>query len=331
MLFAMRLTLTIFIVATCSRQPHDPLRSISEDVRAGRYTAVAARIAAAPLPERPRLAFRAAADAPASALPALAAAATEPELAAACADRLEQQLGPRAALAARERAAAAAPDRAEQHDALARARLDAGQLDAALAAWDRAAELAPLQPTYRLLPIRALAATGDRDRACARAAAIATSATTARDATRNADASGNVDASRNVDALLLASNAAAACGDRPRAVELARAARDLRPTDGRLVFTLGERLADAADPEAATVLTQLLVCGAHGRPWHRHEVAARLLSFATGPGPDSSTAPTAARQVLAALDAPRPCPPVDEPDLAGYLETLRAKLSPGPT
>ncbi len=294
MLFAMRLTLTIFIVATCSRQPHDPLRSISEDVRAGRYTAVAARIAAAPLPERPRLAFRAAADAPASALPALAAAATEPELAAACADRLEQQLGPRAALAARERAAAAAPDRAEQHDALARARLDAGQLDAALAAWDRAAELAPLQPTYRLLPIRALAATGDRDRACARAAAIATSATTARDATRNADASGNVDASRNVDALLLASNAAAACGDRPRAVELARAARDLRPP-----------MAASSSPSASASPTPPIPRPPPSSPSSSSAAPTAAPGTATRSPPASSPSP----QAPAPIPAPLPPPP----------------------
>jgi tetratricopeptide (TPR) repeat protein len=286
-------------MTACSREPRDPLSAISEDVRAGRHAAVAARVAAAELPERPALAFRAASDAPAEALAALAAAAVEPELASTVGDRLEQDLGPKAALVARERAAAAGPDRAEHHDALARARLASGEGDAALAAWDRAAELAPLQPTYRLAPIRALVALGDRPRACARAAAIAAAA-------------------HGVDGLLVAATAAAACGDHARAVELARAARDLRPGDGRLAFTVGERLADAGDPGAAQVFADLLICGAHGRTWHRHEVAARLVALATDPA--------AARRVLDALDARRECAPVDTPDLAGYLESLRAKL-----
>jgi tetratricopeptide (TPR) repeat protein len=269
MLFGVRLALAVLAVAACSRAPRDPLSAVSEDVRAGRYSAAAARIAAAELPERPALAYRAASDAPAEALVALAAAAVEPELSAAVADRLEHDLGPKAALAARERAAAAAPDRAEHHDALARARLAAGQRDASLAAWDRAAELAPLQPQYRLAPIRALVAQGDRERACARAATIAAAA-------------------NDVERLLVATSAAAACGDHARAIELARAARDLRPGDGRLAFNFGERLADAGDPTAAQVLT--------------------------------------ARRVREALDAPRACSPVDAPDLTGYLASLRAKL-----
>jgi len=299
MLFGMRLALAVLAVVACSREPRDPLSAVSDDVRAGRYTAAAARIAAAALPERPALAFRAASDAPVEALAALAAAAVEPELAAAVADRLEQDLGPKAALAARERAAAAAPDRAEHHDALARARLAAGQRDAALAAWDRAAELAPLQPVYRLAPIRALVALGDRERACARAATIAAAAS-------------------DVERLLIATSAAAACGDHPRAIELARAARDRRPSDGRLASTLGERLAEAGDPAAASVFADLLICGAHGRAWHRHELAAHLVALATDPA--------AARRVLETLDAPRACPPVDTPDLTQYLESLRIKL-----
>jgi hypothetical protein len=120
------------------------------------------------------------------------------------------------------------------------------------------------------------------------------------------------------DGLLVAATATSACGDHARAVELARAARDLRPGDGRLAFIVGERLADAGDPTAAQVFADLLVCGARGRTWHRHEVAARLVALATDPA--------ASRRVLDALDAPRDCEPVDTPDLAGYLESLRAKL-----
>jgi tetratricopeptide (TPR) repeat protein len=296
----MRLALVVLAIAACSREPHDPLSAVSSDVRAGRYAAVAARIAAAELPERPALAFRAASDAPAEALPTLAAVAVEAELATTVADRLEEDHGPQAALAARERAAAAAPDRAEHHDGLARARLAAGQHDAALAAWDRAAALAPLQPVYRLAPIRALVALGERERGCARAAALATGA-------------------NDVERLLVATNAAAACGDHARAIELARAALDRRPGDGRLAFTLGERLADAGDPTAAQVLGDLLICGARGRAWHRHEIAARLVALGTDP--------TASRRVREALDAPRTCPPVDPAELTGYLESLRTKLT----
>lgn len=313
MSLASYLTLAIFTVAACGREPHDPLRAISADVRAGRLDDVARRIADADLPDRPGLAFRAAADAPTESLPALAAAATEAELATAVADRLEQAQSPKAGLTARERAATLAPDRAEHHDALARSSLDALQLEPALAAWDRAAALAPLQPAYHLMPIRALVAAGDPTRACARAAVLATAAT----------------ASPKVEPLLLASNATAACGDRAGAVELARAALALRPADGRLLFTLGERLADAALPDAIRVLSDLLICGTHGRPWHRHEVAARLLSFAV-----NTTLPDAKPLVLAALDPSataasspaRTCAPVDEADLAGYLVTIREKL-----
>jgi tetratricopeptide (TPR) repeat protein len=299
MLCAMRLAL-VLVVAACSREPRDPLSLVAADVRAGRFAEVASRIATTELPERPALAFRAASEAKADALPALAAAAVEPELATAVGDRLEQEGGPQAALVARERAATVGPDRAERHDALARARLAAGQNDAALAAWDRAATLAPLQPQYRLAPIRALVVLGDRERACARAAAIAAGAS-------------------DVERLLVASTAAAACGNHAQAIELARDARDRRPGDGRLTFTLGERLADAADPTAADVLAELLVCGAHGRAWHRHEVAARLVGIATDVA--------AARGVLAAMKATRTCAVVDPEELTGYLESLRAKLT----
>jgi tetratricopeptide (TPR) repeat protein len=295
----MRLALAVLAIVACRRESPDPLTAISGDVRAGRYAAVAARIAAAELPDRPSLAFRAASDAPAAALPQLASAATEAELAAAVAERLEQELGPEAALLARERAATTAPDRAEHHDGLARARLAAGQREAALAAWDRAAALAPLQPAYRLAPIRALVALGDRDGACSRATALAAGA-------------------NDVDRLLVASNAAAACGDRVRAVELARAALDRRPGDGRLVFTLGERLIAAGDPSAPRVFADLLICGARGRAWHRHEVAARLIALATDQD--------ASRRVRDALDAPRECQPVDTPDLKQYVESLHSRL-----
>lgn len=299
MWFAMHLVLMVLIASACSRESRDPLSAISDDVRAGRYATVARRIAEAELPDRPSLAFRAASDAPASGLDALAAAAVEAELAATVGDRIEQDLGPKAALAARERAAASAPDRAEHHDALARARLANGQRDTALAAWDRAAELAPRQPAYRLAPIRALVALGDRDAACRRAEALA-------------------DAAHDIDRQVIASNAAAACGDHARAIQLAQGAMSRRPGDGRLAFFYAERLAEAGDPGAAAALVELLVCGARGRAWHRHELAARLLALATDP--------VASRRVRSALDAAPRCTPVDDAELTGYLKTLRAKL-----
>jgi thioredoxin-like negative regulator of GroEL len=180
----------------------------------------------------------------------------------------------------------------------------AGRIDDALVAWDRAAAAAPAQPAYRLAPIRALVALDHRARARTRAVAIIEAARTGGE----------------VDALLTASASAAAIGDAPQAVELARHAQRKRPGDGRLAFTVAERLVEAGDrATAAAGFSELLVCGAHGRPWHRHEVAGRLVALAT----DAASA----RLVIAALDARRTCTPIDPPDLARYVETLRGKLA----
>jgi len=268
------------------------LLAVSEAARAGRARDAAHAIASAPLTEHPALAYRASVDA--RDLDALAGAAEEPELATAIADRIERERGSAAALAARQKAAALGPERAEPQDALARALAAAGRADDALAAWDRAAALAPAQPSYTLAPIRALVALGQEPRARERAAAIARAA-------------------RDAEALLVASAASAAAGDRAAAVRLAQAARAQRPGDGRLVFAVGERLAEAGDPPAAAdVLAELLVCGAHGRPWHRHEVAGKLVEL----GPAAATA----------LAAKRACTPADPADLAGYVTGVRDKL-----
>jgi tetratricopeptide (TPR) repeat protein len=277
---------------------------ITDDVRSRRHADAARKIAAAPLSDRPALAHRAVADAALAELDALAGAAAEPELATAVAERLERERGPVAALAARERAAASAPDRAEHQDALGRALAAAGRIDDALAAWDRAAAAAPAQPAYRLAPVRALVALEHRARARTRAIAII-------EAARAGD---------DVDALLTASAAAAAIGDPKLAVELAREAQRKRPGDGRLAFTVAERLVEAGDrAAAAAAFSELLVCGAHNRPWHRHEVAGRLLALAT----DAASA----RLVIAALAARRACSPIDPPDLARYVDALRGKLA----
>nr|MBA3392232.1 hypothetical protein [Deltaproteobacteria bacterium] len=62
----------------------------------------------------------------------------------------------------------------------------------------------------------------------------------------------------------------------------------------------------------------LLTCGAHGRPWHRHEIAAKLVALATDPAGKAI--------VRAALAAQRSCTAADREDLARYVEALFAKL-----
>ncbi|HSK03428.1 MAG TPA: hypothetical protein VK932_19385, partial [Kofleriaceae bacterium] len=90
--------------------------------------------------------------------------------------------------------------------------------------------------------------------------------------------------------------------------------------DGRLAFAVAERFADAGDrAAAAAALVELLVCGARGRPWHRHEVAARLVALAVDPA--------SARVAAAALDARPTCAAVDPPDLARYVDALRTELA----
>ncbi len=111
------------------------LLSIAIAARAGNVAAMTSVLADAPLPERPRLAHRAVADVAETQLAALAVTSAE-ELVQEAGDRLEQLHGPAVALPARERAVELAPDDADRWDALARARIASGAIDAALAAWD---------------------------------------------------------------------------------------------------------------------------------------------------------------------------------------------------
>lgn len=253
--------------------------------------AVTRLINAAPLPDRPRLAHRAAADFVPARLGELSAL---PELAMSAGDRLEELQGPAAALAIRERAAELAPDLAEVWDALGRSRIASGRIDDALAAWDRAIAIAPAQATYRTTPIHALVIANALPRARARAFALAADARAAA-----------------TPELLVIASAGAAIVDAKLALELAREAQQRRPTDGRLAFLVAQRLAEANQfAAAARAYADLLVCGAHGRAWHRHEVAAKLQELGT-----------AAR---AALDEKRLCEPVDAADLAQYTNALRA-------
>jgi cytochrome c-type biogenesis protein CcmH/NrfG len=275
------------------------LYAVSVAARAGKAHEVATLANAAPLPEQPRLAHRAVADAPVDSL-ALFAQTGSIELALAAADRLEPVQGPAAVLAARERIAAAEPTVAEHWDALGRARMATGKLTEALAAWARAVELAPAQPAFRIAPIRALVIAGDAKRAHFQAEKLAHTARTAND----------------VELLVTASNGAAAAGDPKLAVALAREARAQRSSDGRLAFLVAQRLAEAGEVKnAADAYAELLACGAHGRAWHRHEVAGKLIAL----GEVDKTI------VLAAIAAKRACRTVEPEDLQQYLEGLAAR------
>ena len=148
--------------------------------------------------------------------------------------------------------------------ALAEAEEVEGEIPAAIAAWDRAAALAPGAQRPVLAPIRLLASVGDNAKAVLRALKL------------SADAR----AKKNAEALHLASLAFRYAGDVSRAVAHAEEAVALRPGEGRLQSELAHRLEEAERvPEAAKVLSRLLVCGSRGRPWHRHEVAARLVAL----------------------------------------------------
>jgi SWI/SNF-related matrix-associated actin-dependent regulator 1 of chromatin subfamily A len=273
-------------------------------IRAGRHDGVARLIVDAPLDHRPQLAWHAAADARPAMFAALIDAAVEPELPAAIGDRIERESGPRDALAARARAVALGPERAEHHDAHARALAADGQLESALAAWDRALAIAPAQPAYRLAPVRAFVAAGRDGEASARARSIAEAARARGDA----------------DALLVASSAAAIAKEPPTALALAREARERRPGDGRIAFTVAERLAEAGElGAAAEAYAELLVCGARGRPWHRHEVAGKLVALAT----DAASA----KLVGAALDVKRACTVSEARNLAHYVDGARKRLA----
>jgi hypothetical protein len=275
------------------------LLRVSLAAHARKHDEVGRLIAAAPLAEQPRLAHRAVEDAPVDSLATLATAGSI-ELALAAADRLEQAQGPAAVLAARERIAELDGSVAEHWDALGRARIASGQIDTALAAWDRAIDIAPAQPAFRVAPIRALVIAGEPERARSRAKLVAEQARKRGD----------------VELLVTASSSAAAAGDAKLAVELARAARAQRSTDGRLAFLVAQRLAEAGETKlAADAYVELLVCGAHGRAWHRHEVAGKLQTLA-------GTNADARAIMLAALAAKRACNTVEPDDLATYTSAL---------
>lgn len=262
---------------------------------AGRAAEVAAAIAAAPIPERLELA-RAAVAAAADPQKLAVDAATAPLL-RAIADRLAGADEPESAAAIYRRAAVLDPNDADLASALGGALAAAGRLDEAVAAWDRARALNPATPSAAIDPIAALATAGRRDQAVRRARSIATAATTAAQ-------------------LEVASSAAAAAGDPRLALDLAVRARALEPGDGSFAFLVARRLDQVGQPDrAVALLAELLRCGARGRPWHRHEVAAEIARIAR-------RRPAAAR---AALDRPR-CQPPEPDDFESVSAELRRRL-----
>ena len=133
----------------------------------------------------------------------------------------------------------------------------------AVAAWDKAAQYTPGAERPILAPIRILRDEGLSTKAASRAAALAERAT----------GSG----ASSAEGMRLASLGYHYAGDHKAALKFAERAVASRPGDGRLLFELASRLEEAGNAgKAAEVLSDLLVCGARGQPWHRHEVAARL-------------------------------------------------------
>jgi tetratricopeptide (TPR) repeat protein len=218
------------------------------------------------------------------------------ELLTAIAERLEAVSGADEAAPAYRRAVQASPRDAGLRDALAQMLAETSDVEGAIAAWDEAAALAPATDAYRLAPIQLLAERKRVDDARARARAIAQAARESRDA----------------DRLAFASIAAGQAQDRAAAVALAKEAQAARPDDGRLAFALAERLEEAGRiDEAIDAWVRLLACGAHGQPWHRHEVVGRLAEHLG----------SRARRIRARLANPG-CPAVEPDDLADSLRVF---------
>ncbi len=198
-----------------------------------------------------------------------------------------------ASVAFLRRATALQAQDAELWIALAEMEEKVGALPAAIVAWDRAAALAPGAVRPVLAPIRILTAMGERKASQGRATKLAALARS----------------TKNSEELHWASLASRYAGEHALAVTLAKEALAIRPGEGRLQSELAHRLVEAKrGPEAAIVLSSLLVCGSRGRPWHRHEVAARLVALVD-------------EEALAASLAKVPCKPVEQEDLRSHLPT----------
>jgi len=278
-----------------------PDAALAENQRSARVRVAARRgdieelqilVAAAPIELRPRLAHQAASFIDKTLLAALGRAG--PDFAAPVGELLESRLGVAAAVEVREYAVALAPDDADAWDALARSRFAAGRTEEAIAAWTSAATLAPAQPAFRIKPIEMLVAAKKQAWAQSQAEKLAA----------DARSTSNVE-------LRITASAGAAYVDPTLALALAREAFALRPGDGRIAFLVAQRLAEANDqPGAAYAYANLLVCGAHGKPWHRHEVAAKLQQLG--------------EHAAKALAITRTCEVPEPADLAPYVATLRS-------
>ncbi|HET6613134.1 MAG TPA: hypothetical protein VFG83_14145 [Kofleriaceae bacterium] len=265
----------------------------------GRYGEAAAAIARS-LPNQRRVIAAAAAGAAPDPEALARAAGDQVAVMIAVADRVAADRGIAAAIPWRARAVALSPADAELCRALAEAKAAAGDITGAVAAWDRAAAVAPATWRYKLDPSAALVAAGHRAEAEARARALAGKARAAGDA----------------DALSHAATAAAMAKNLASAITLARAAQNARPKDGRLAFRLAETLAAGHRPDdAIATYAHLLACGAHGRPWHRHELAKRLVDLGRDHG----------AEVKAALADPG-CQPVAAGELAQVIRRIGKKL-----
>ncbi len=166
----------------------------------------------------------------------------------------------------------------------------------AISAWDEAAKYTPGAERPILAPIRILKDENRSREALRRATSLATAA----------KSSGTGAA----EALRMASLGYRYAGDHQAALAYGRRSLASRPGDGRLVFELSARLEEAGKPERAVeVLSKLLVCGARGQAWHRHEVAARLSNLV---GSDAINEHIGKSKIT--------CAPVDAEDLRRHLE-----------
>lgn len=255
----------------------------------GRYDEVVNELARAPLHLHEELAEHAARFAPTPLLMTSAKDAPAPLLLAVAAAIKTEDTAASIALLAK--ASALVPDDADVQMQLAEALEAAGRPREAVAPWDRAAVIAPATERPILVPIRLLAETGDRKAARQRAARLEAAAKT----------------SKSADDWRMASLAHKYAGDSARAAVLAHKAVTARAGDGRLTSELAARLEEAnRKDQAAQILATLLVCGAHGRPWHRHELMARLLALVDA-------------EQLERLVAAQTCSPVQPEDLKSHL------------
>lgn len=274
---------------------------------AGEIARATELISSQPLDQRRELAAHLARQLEPDAMKTIATATTDGDILFAVAEVVEDRTGSASAIEWWQHAVRTNPDKAEPLDRLAIALVESDQIDAAVSAWDAAARVAPAQPRYLWSAITALARHGQDDQATLRASAHAERAR----------------AQASPEALLAAAESSARANHPLEAANLVAEARALRPGDGRLTFELGDRLLAADQIErAVSEWVDLLICGARGRPWHRHEIGARLETVAQSP--------SGARALAAELNREHSCKPVEPDDLVSYVDRLRAVVEKTP-